>query len=61
MNCPKCHGLMLSERVLDYSLAFYAWKCVNCGALLDQTILSNQFKRKRSSFKRIPVTGKVRS
>lgn len=64
MNCPKCHGLMLSERVSDFSLTFYAWKCVNCGAVIDQTILSNQHKRKRSPLKQrvaSPAAGKVRS
>ncbi|MEW6325739.1 MAG: hypothetical protein AB1515_10185 [Nitrospirota bacterium] len=62
MNCPKCHGWMLNERVLDFALTFYAWKCVNCGAMLDQTILSNQHKRKRLPFKpRMAVAGKSRS
>jgi len=53
MNCPKCHGLMYSERVSDFSLTFYAWKCVNCGALIDQTILANQYKRKRAPLARL--------
>jgi hypothetical protein len=41
---------MYNERVSDFSLTFYAWKCVNCGALIDQTILANQYKRKRAPF-----------
>jgi hypothetical protein len=53
MNCPKCRGLMYSERVSDFSLTFYAWKCVNCGALIDQTILANQYKRKRTPVARL--------
>ncbi|HXZ26021.1 MAG TPA: hypothetical protein VEI24_07370 [Nitrospiria bacterium] len=53
MNCPKCRGLMYSERVSDFSLTFYAWKCVNCGAMIDQTILANQYKRKRPSVARL--------
>lgn len=56
MNCPKCHGLMYSERVSDFSLTFYAWKCVNCGALIDQTILANQYKRKRAPLARLTTT-----
>ncbi len=64
MNCKKCGGMMFSERVSDFSLTFYAWKCVNCGAMVDQTILANQYKRKRSPFKQRmtpAVTGKNKS
>ena len=53
MNCPKCHGLMYGERVSDFSLTFYAWKCVNCGAVIDQTILMNQYRRKGAPLKRV--------
>ncbi len=42
MKCPKCEGLMFVERFSDYYLTFYAWKCINCGAVMDQTILSNK-------------------
>ncbi len=42
MKCPKCDGMMFVERFCDYFLTFHAWKCINCGAVMDQTILSNQ-------------------
>jgi hypothetical protein len=42
MKCPKCEGLMFVERFSDYFLTFHAWKCINCGAVMDQTILSNK-------------------
>jgi ribosomal protein L37AE/L43A len=42
MKCPKCTGLMFVERFADYYLTFHAWKCINCGAIMDQTILSNK-------------------
>jgi len=42
MHCPKCGGFMVTERCTDYSLVFYAWRCVNCGTLLDSTILQNK-------------------
>jgi hypothetical protein len=61
MNCPKCRGLMYSERVSDFSLTFYAWKCVNCGALIDQTILANQYKRKRTPIARLAAAGGKKS
>ena len=35
---------MFIERFADYFLTFNAWKCINCGAIMDQTILSNRAK-----------------
>ena len=40
--CPKCHGLLLLERFSDFFLVFYAWRCVNCGAIIDKTIAANR-------------------
>jgi transposase-like protein len=45
MQCPKCKGLMFSEKYFDYVRSFYAWKCTGCGELLDTTILSNRARR----------------
>lgn len=42
MDCPKCKGLMLLERFSDFFLVFYAWKCLNCGAVIDRTIADNR-------------------
>lgn len=44
MECPKCNGLMMSERFSDFFLIFYAWKCINCGSIIDRTISSNKRK-----------------
>ena len=44
MDCPKCKGLMMLERFSDFFLIFYAWKCVNCGAIVDKTIANNRRK-----------------
>ena len=44
MECPKCKGLMMLERFSDFFLIFYAWKCINCGAIIDRTISSNRRK-----------------
>lgn len=48
MNCPRCSGMMFSERLSDFFLTFFAWKCVNCGSIVDRTILLN--KKKSSLF-----------
>ena len=42
MPWPKCNGFMVSERCTDFSLVFYAWRCINCGTILDTTILQNK-------------------
>lgn len=44
MKCPKCEGLMYLERLSDFFIVFHAWKCINCGTLMDKTILDNQKK-----------------
>ena len=42
MKCPKCRGMMMLERFSDFFLVFYAWKCINCGAMIDRTISNNR-------------------
>ena len=49
MECPKCKGLMMLERFSDFFLIFYAWKCINCGAIIDRTISNNRRKESRRS------------
>ncbi len=44
MECPKCQGLMTLDRFSDFFIVFYAWKCINCGAMIDRTIASNRRK-----------------
>ena len=44
MDCPECNGLMDLERFSDFFLVFYAWKCINCGAVIDKTIAMNRRK-----------------
>ena len=44
MECPKCKGMMMLERFSDFFLIFYAWKCINCGAIIDRTISANRRK-----------------
>jgi hypothetical protein len=33
---------MTLERFSDFFLVFYAWKCINCGAVIDRTIAMNR-------------------
>jgi hypothetical protein len=36
--------MMMLERFSDFFLVFYAWKCINCGAIIDRTISHNRRK-----------------
>lgn len=56
MECVKCNGLMTLERFSDFFLVFYAWKCLNCGAVIDRTIAAN---RKKSLAPKTPVAEPV--
>ena len=42
MECRKCHGFMVPEWIPDFSLEESAWRCVNCGLIVDPTISRNQ-------------------
>ena len=55
MECPKCKGLMMLERFSDFFLIFYAWKCINCGAIIDRTISNN--RRKSLAAREAPDSG----
>jgi PHP family Zn ribbon phosphoesterase len=44
MECMKCKGTMRLERFSDFFVVFYAWRCFNCGAMIDRTIASNRRK-----------------
>lgn len=57
MKCPKCEGLMYLERLSDFFIVFHAWKCINCGALMDRTILNNQKKSALFVLETVAVAG----
>ena len=42
MECPKCHGMLIRERVSDFFFSLYTWNCINCGAMIDRTISHNR-------------------
>jgi hypothetical protein len=42
MECLKCHGLMVTDRITDFFLEMLVWRCVNCGLMMDPTIIRNQ-------------------
>lgn len=34
MTCPKCRGLLVLERPLEFYARTASWRCINCGAAL---------------------------
>jgi uncharacterized Zn finger protein len=52
MECRKCCGLMIEEWMADELDEAYVWRCVNCGAMMDQTIQRNHPPRSEA----VPVT-----
>jgi len=53
---------MYLERFSDYFLTFDAWKCINCGAVMDRIILLNQQKSvllsEFAEFEPVPAKGR---
>jgi hypothetical protein len=46
-QCPRCRGLMISEHGIGSlndpaSLDFLAWRCVQCGEVVDPVIVRNR-------------------
>ena len=52
MNCSKCHGLMVNDRIFDPEEAIFdlsVWRCLNCGETVDPLILKNRLKQEQES------------
>ena len=35
MNCPRCNGLAVVDYLTDYFHTVLAYRCVNCGAIIE--------------------------
>ena len=46
MKCNECGCLMNYERFYDLADDFDGWRCICCGDIVDDVILSNRSKRK---------------
>ena len=47
MTCPRCQGFMIGEGYEGTSVdtgesGFAAWRCVNCGDVVDSVILAHR-------------------
>lgn len=42
IRCPRCNGAMVYERFQDMLDMFYAWRCLNCGEIMDPVVARNR-------------------
>jgi len=42
VRCPRCDGAMVFERFQDMLTLFDAWRCVNCGEIVDPVVSKNR-------------------
>ncbi len=47
MECPRCKGVMVSDRFEDVAdesgaMKFSGWRCILCGEILDPVISANR-------------------
>ncbi|HEY7528999.1 MAG TPA: hypothetical protein VH660_07585 [Candidatus Deferrimicrobiaceae bacterium] len=42
IRCPRCNGVMVYERFQDMLDLFYAWRCLNCGEIVDPVVAKNR-------------------
>lgn len=40
--CPRCGGAMIPERCHEMLAVFYAWRCLNCGEMVDPVVERNR-------------------
>jgi hypothetical protein len=63
MTCPRCEGLLVQEYLLnprEGSLSgFHGSRCLNCGAIHDDVICTNQLVPPSLKRVRSPVAGLV--
>ncbi len=60
MHCRRCNGQMVRERLLDFNddsgnLYCDAWRCLNCGSIVDLLILQHRLEQPSA-----PYRGKAR-
>jgi hypothetical protein len=46
-RCPRCNGAMVYERFQDLLDLFFAWRCLNCGEIVDPVVAQNREPEKR--------------
>ncbi len=42
MNCQRCRGFMVYERIQESSEVIFSWRCVICGDVYDDVVIKNR-------------------
>ncbi len=42
MRCNRCNGPMAQELFYGAEGAYFGWRCIACGEIIDQVILENR-------------------
>ncbi len=50
MRCQRCQGCMIEDTCMDLRddtgrIAFDAWRCVNCGEIIDAVVLTHRARK----------------
>jgi hypothetical protein len=43
MRCDRCNGRMAHEVFYGAEGAYFGWRCIACGEIIDQVILENRY------------------
>ena len=43
LACQRCGGILVGEHCMDIGDRFWGMRCIQCGDVIDETILRNRF------------------
>ena len=43
LACQRCGGILVGEHYIDSGDRFWGMRCIQCGDVIDETILRNRF------------------
>ena len=43
LACQRCGGILVGEHCMDIGNRFWGMRCIQCGDVIDETILRNRF------------------
>lgn len=41
--CDRCQGQMIHITMCDFFLIVHAWRCIQCGNIIDKVIAENRY------------------
>lgn len=57
IECSRCQGQMMLTRMEDFFISIYVWKCLQCGEMIDKTILDNRRRIVQHRINGTPMQG----